>query len=479
MLIKNAVLEGSQKDIRCGGGLISEIADLLEVRAGECVIEASGCELLPGLHDHHMHFFATAALERSVDCGTSNAPSETGEQTTSAHNAESLGQTLANYSGEGWLRGVNYHESVAGDLDRLQLDVLVSDRPARVQHRSGKLWILNSLAVEKLGLAEHKNLPGVEVDKNGIPTGRLFRLDAWLGQQLGRQDPIDVSVLSRQMASFGVTGFTDTSATNKATTVKQFQEMHERGGILQKAYLMGDDSLDSGHLKILLDEDNLPHLNELEARIRCAREKKRGVAFHCVSHIELLFAIAALNSCANLDPHTQFADRIEHGAMIFDDVLPMLRALNLSVITQPGFLYERGPQYQKNLTEYELAHLYRYQRLLDAGIMVGLSSDAPYGPLNPWQVMKGAVERKTSAGDVIGPQERVTPEQALIGYLSDAKAPGGAVRRIAVGEQADMCLLTRAWSGVKADLSQVLVAHTVVSGELIYSRTEGIDGQRD
>ena len=32
---------------------------------------------------------------------------------------------------------VGYHESVRGALDRGRLDVLVRDRPARVQHRSG------------------------------------------------------------------------------------------------------------------------------------------------------------------------------------------------------------------------------------------------------------------------------------------------------------------------------------------------------
>ena len=468
MLIKNAVVEGVKKDVRCSGAFITAIADDLEPGIGERVVQANGGALLPGLHDHHLHFFATAALQRSVDCGVSNTPTVTGQ----LHNAESLSHMLANSSGEGWLRGVNYHESIAGDLDRWQLDMLVSDRPARIQHRSGKLWILNSLAVVQLDLATHKDLPGVELDAKGIPTGRLFRLDAWLRQQLGRQDPIDASVLSRQMASFGITGFTDTSATNTAATVRQFRQLCDEGEILQHAYLMGDDSLEFGHLKILLDEDNLPPLNELEARIRCAREKKRGIAFHCVTHIELLFAIAALNSCADLDPQIQFADRIEHGAMIFDDVLPMLRALNLSVITQPGFFYDRGLQYQQNLAEHELAHLYRYQTLLDAGIKVGLSSDAPYGPLNPWQVMQSAVARVTAEGEVIGARDRVTPEQALAGYLSNASAPGGVVRRVAVGEPADMCLLTRPWSDVKNDLSAVLVSHTIVAGEVIYSRTE-------
>ena len=161
MLIKNAVVEGVKKDVRCSGAFITAIADDLEPGIGERVVQANGGALLPGLHDHHMHFFATAALQRSVDCGVSSVPTATGQ----LHNAESLSHMLANSSGDGWLRGVNYHESIAGDLDRWQLDMLVSDRPARIQHRSGKLWILNSLAVVQLDLATHKDLPGVELDK--------------------------------------------------------------------------------------------------------------------------------------------------------------------------------------------------------------------------------------------------------------------------------------------------------------------------
>jgi predicted amidohydrolase YtcJ len=469
MLIKNASVEGRKRDVRCTGECISEIADSLEPLIGEHVTQAGGGELLPGLHDHHMHFYATAALRRSIDCGLRPAVAITGNQPSLPHDAASLRRLLAEYSGDGWLRGVNYHESIAGDLDRWQLDALVSERPVRIQHRSGKLWILNSLAVNLLDLAVHKNLPGVELDPQGVPTGRLFRLDAWLREKLGRQDPLDVSVLSRQMASFGITGFTDTSATNTAATVIQFQQMRERGEILQKSYLMGDDSLDFGHLKILLDEDNLPPLNELEARIRRARAKKRGIAFHCVTHIELLVAIAALNSCNELDPCKQFADRIEHGSVIFDDVLPMLRDLHLSVVTQPGFLYDRGQQYAKNLTPHELAHLYRYQTLLSSGVKVGLSSDAPYGPLNPWQVMESAVTRKTVAGEVIGANECITPEQALAGYLSNAQAPGGVERKVAVGECADLCLLTHSWRELRTDLAGVTVAVTVVAGEFAYA----------
>ncbi len=86
--------------------------------------------------------------------------------------------------------------------------------------------------------------------------------------------------------------------------------------------------------------------------------------------------------------------------------------------------------------------------------------------------MQSAVARATAVGTVIGERERVTPEQALAGYLSSANSPGGGVRKIAVAEPADMCLLVRPFTDVKEDLAAALVSHTVVAGELIYSLTE-------
>ena len=113
--------------------------------------------------------------------------------------------------------------------------------------------------------------------------------------------------------------------------------------------------------------------------------------------------------------------------------------------------------------------MYRYRTLLDAGIKVGLSSDAPYGPLNPWQVMHCAVSRQTIAGDVIGAADCVTPEQALAGYLSHANDPGGVGRDVAVGERADLCLLKSPWGDVRQRLGTTEVAYTVISGKVVYA----------
>ena len=175
MLITNVQIFGRHGlvDVHCCNGKIAEVAPALPRRTGQRVLAGEGGALLPGLHDHHLHLFALAALQNSIQCGP-----------PAVLNAASLTAALRADSGNGWLRGVGYHESVAGELDRWKLDRMISDRPLKIQHRSGKLWMVNSVAARLLSLDDHTGLPGNTLDTTGRPNGRLFRLDGWMREQL-------------------------------------------------------------------------------------------------------------------------------------------------------------------------------------------------------------------------------------------------------------------------------------------------------
>jgi Amidohydrolase family len=68
--------------------------------------------------------------------------------------------------------------------------------------------------------------------------------------------------------------------------------------------------------------------------------------------------------------------------------------------------------------------LYRCATLLRAQIPVALSSDPPFGPLDPWAVIAAATGRRTASGEVAGPGERITFAQALDAYLAPPARPG-------------------------------------------------------
>ena len=463
MLIRNAELGGGHiVDLRCERGLVCEIGDSLPLGPGEELIDAGGGAVLPGLHDHHIHLYALAAANSSVLCGPPKVTDLT-----------QLEAALSAAPGSGWIRGIGYHHSVAGELDRWTLDALTGDRPVRIQHRSGKLWIVNSAGAEILELERHKGLAGIECRGDGVANGRLFRLDDWMREQLGSSARPDLGAVSRQLASYGVTGITDATPGNSREEAGVFTRAVDDRQLLQRVLLMGDLQLPDlqhryvqrGAYKILLDELRLPVLENLAADIGSAHAQGRPVAIHCVTRTELIFALSALIEAGSFP-----GDRVEHASLTPDDVLPLMQQAGVTVVTQHGFIAERGDQYLEDVPAQYHKLLYRGRAFLEAGLPLAGSSDAPYGSADPWLAMRAAVARTTARGHCIGEGEALTPEQALALFTGHSGCPGGPSRQIVVGEAADFCLLDRSWQSARTRLRAGDVRATVKDGEPIYRR---------
>jgi|TARA_B100002003_G_scaffold209472_1_gene204703 predicted amidohydrolase YtcJ len=463
LLIRHAEVDGEDGvDVRCSNGEVTQIAARLTGNPGETVIDAEGGALLPGLHDHHIHLFSLAAARQSVLCGP---PAVTDMGT--------LGKILGQQGGDGWIRGIGYHESVGGMLQRSQLDAIVPTRPLRIQHRSGKMWFVNSTAAGILKLDQHRDLEGVECDENNLPTGRLFRMDGWLHEQLGQEPLPDIGSASKLLAAFGVTGITESTPTNSAATQALYSQLIEDRQLLQRVRLMGDETLtvseqpllECGQVKILLGDYALPEFERLQQRISSAHQQGRSVAIHCVTEAELVFALSACKGAGHMQ-----GDRIEHAAMTTDDCMQLVQSSGMTVVTQPILIAERGDQYLLDIDASHHDCLYRCRAFLEAGVPLGAGSDAPFGNADPWLSMTAAVNRLTAAGRLVGAQERLTPEQALRLFTSSADDPGGPGRSVSVAAAADFCLLDRSWQDARSRLRREDVLATIRAGEVIYHR---------
>ncbi len=364
--------------MRLTGGLITERDPVLRPEPGEEVIDANGGVLLPGLHDHHVHLRALAAAAASVSAGPPGSR-------TAAELAARLRAADAEQPPGAWLRAVGYHESVAGVLDRHALDRLLPHRPVRVQNRTGALWTVNSLAAARLGL-DQCELAGVEHDA-GSPTGRLWRMDRWLADRVPGT-AIDLGAVSGKAASLGITGFTDATPGATEHDLASLAEARSRSACAvwrrQGCTHLGRSP--PGRSRSCSTTPPCRRSTNSPTRSAARTPPTRPAAVHCVTRVQLVLTLAALDLAGRLP-----GDRIEHGAVIAAGSLSDLRGL--TVITQPHFVAERGEQYAANVPRDDLPDLWRLRSVIDAGVGVAAGSDAPFGGEDPWQVIRAAARR--------------------------------------------------------------------------------------
>ncbi|MGV9713855.1 amidohydrolase family protein [Gordonia sp. NPDC003424] len=460
LLLRNVEESGVLCDVAIAEGRIAEIAESIAARDHD-VIDGNGGALLPGLHDHHLHLHATAAAMASVQCGPPAVTS-----------VDDLASALRNAQGHDWIRGVGYVETVAGLLDSAALDRLESTRSVRIQHRSGAVWFLNSAAAAAVGLA-HADHPGVERDDRGHPSGRVWRADAWLRERLPDNGPPSLDMVTAELTRFGITGVTDATPDLAPDTQAALVAAHRSGELPQRLHLLGvsvgqeinDATITTGPYKIVIADSDLPQLDSLVDTIRRAHAHGRPVAVHCVSRVALVLLLAAFD-----DAGTIAGDRIEHGAVIPDELIAELAHRHLMVVTQPGFIADRGDDYLDRVDAEDLPHLYRCRSLLEHSVPLALSSDAPYGPLDPWAVIAAAVTRRTASGITLGPHESVSPPTALDRYLAPLDDPGGKPRRVVVGAPADLVLLDRPLRTALSSSNATNVRCTIIRGHVRFSR---------
>ena len=466
LLLREVEVDGRVVDVRVSGGTITSMGRGLDASPSERVVDGGGGAVLPGLHDHHTHLLATVAAVRSVDLSPAGVHDGAGL-------ADALRRADRALAPGGWLRGVSYHESVAGDLDRWSLDALVADRPTRIQHRSGARWTLNTAGIRALGLTAIDR-PGIERDASGDPTGRLHRADGWLRDLLPETDTADLAGLGRRLASFGVTGVTDATPCDDVAGFAAIAHARGTGGLPQRVMVMGGPDITSaqfprglerGPVKLLIDDAEYPAFDDLTGWVRDAHAHGRNVAIHCVTRPALAFAVAAWNTAGS-----RSGDRVEHASVTPPDLRAELAALRLAVVTQPAFVTERGDQYLDDVDPDDIAHLYPCRSLLDAGIAVAGSTDAPYSDPDPWKAILAATTRTTALGAVVGADQRISPTRALHLFLSDLRLPGGPPRSVAAGRPADLCVLDCSLEVALAHPDSGSVRMTICDGAVAFER---------
>ncbi len=457
-MLREVEVDGAVVDVRVHGATVVAVGPGLGREPGDAEIRGRRGALIPGLHDHHLHLLAAAAADGSVHLG----PPDVRDRDQFVGALQRAARARPDHA---WVRGVGYHDSVAGDLDRWSLDAAVPDRPVRVQHATGALWILNSAALRSIGAAS--------------ADGRFYGQDQWLRTRRESSHapdlaPPDLAPLGERLARFGVTGVTDATPSDHLSSIELLGRAVVDGALPQEvtvtgSWLLADappvDGVRWGPVKVVITDHDLPPLDDLCAAYRAAHEGARPVAVHCVTPVALALALAAWQETG-----VRRGDRIEHGSVITPEAAARVAELGLVVVTQPGFVASRGDLYLREVEAELVPHLYPCASLLARGIGVGGSTDAPYGRLDPWEAMAAAAQRRTASGALLNGDERVPAARALELFLTPPDDPGGPRRMVREGEVADLCLLDAPLDVVLARPSRDRVAATLIGGRVVYRR---------
>lgn len=442
-----------------------------------------GAVVVPGLRDPHVHLRAMAAARLSVDCRAAHSLVDV---------LDSLRAACMVSGTSSWLRGWGYDEAALAERrgpTADELDAACNGRPVVLHHRTGHAAVLSRAALRAIRIPETGEPgvgdDGVERDATGRATGLLINSHVLL-QRVPHlaADDLDAAVaaVGRQLAATGVTAVTDATATNGLEDLTMLESWRARGALPQRitallsptaiADAVTSDVTTLAHRQV----DRRAHCvvigakisappNEIPDQIATAREYGWPVAVHATDVEELNIALSALERSK---PPSWGMDRIEHLGLALPEQLDRLAATGVAVVSNPGFLRERGNKYFDQLSVVERSWLYPVKSLIEAGVLVAAASDGPVTDDGPLETARAAVERSVrcgaNAGKVLGPGERVSPLQALAMITSSAAALIGESGVIRTGSDADFTVLDRDPS---EGFEQVSVLATVIGGTII------------
>ena len=174
-------------------------------------------------------------------------------------------------------------------------------------------------------------------------------------------------------------------------------------------------------------------------------------------------------------PRPDARHRIEHCQMVRMDQLDTINELGITPSFFVGHVYYWGDRHRDIFMGPErAARISPLKSARDRGIRFTVHDDTPVTPVNPLQLVWVSVNRLTTSGKPLGPEERITPEQALRAITIDAAWQNfeeNIKGSIEPGKLADLVRLSESPLSVDpARIRDIQVLETIVGGETVFTR---------
>ncbi len=471
-------------------------------------VDLGGATLTPGFVDAHLHTASSGLRHlKEVDCDL---------RSISAIQAAIRERAQRTPPGQ-WVVGFKYDDTKTSDgraLTIADLDAAAPDNPVIVTHRGGHTSWVNSKALDAADVNERTPDPEggkFERGPDGKLTGRAMEratnpFRSKIPDKSTRSERCDgVKLITKMIVKSGITSVSDPAGSPEDLIA--YQDAYESGDLKIRVYNfitqpnikrmlpsgartgLGNDWVRIGAMKLVADGS----ISERDAYVSEAyvgRPDDHGIqvltedqvfelarepyaaGWQIGTHANGDLAIdAVLRAYARLQKESPRKDprfRIEHCTVVNDDLVQRIKAQSVIPTPFSSYVYYHGEKMKAYGTE-RLNHMFALRSFVDAGINCTMSSDYPPGPFEPMMFLQSSVTRTDIKGNVWGPKQRITVEEALRvatingAYASfDEKIKGS----IEVGKLADLVVLGR--DPLKEDPSSLVnipIQRTMVGGE--------------
>jgi len=515
-----AVKDGKIYDLGTTGGMLA-----LE-GAGTTVVDLAGKTLLPGFLDGHSHFINSLSVAKQANC---YAP-PFGPGNTKAGIIAALLQLQADQSipsGE-MIIGYGYDDSLFSDHEKLtaaDLDAHFPDDPVMVQHVSLHGAVLNSAALKKFSITAETETPpgGVILRKPGSrePEGLLMET-AFLPifARLPKPSPDEqMAALVAGQKLYAAAGIT--TAHEGATHLADL-EILERGARERKLFIdiisypfitefeevlkahppetfgRYDRHLKLGGIKITIDGSpqgrtahfTTPYLtggpngetnwcgeptfpvDTINSMVKSVYDAQLPLIIHCNGDAAIDNALNAHELALGDAKSGDHRTGLIHCQFVRPDQLDKIAAWKLFPSFYTEHTYFFATTHIQNRGLEQTSKISPLKSALDRNIVFANHTDFNVAPIDQLFVVWTAVNRVSREGEVIGPEERISPYEALRALTinpaywyreSDRKGT------IEVGKLADLVILDQ--NPLKVDpmaIKDIKVVETIKEGKTVF-----------